>query len=284
MTFRSSEVVENPWLASRLREGEVKELIHEASKAMEGEAPYLEAEGERVIFVGDTHGDLPSTIAAVKKFFSSKYDLLVFLGDYVDRGSEQVGNMNYVLSLKLEYPDRVILLRGNHETPLANQYYGFIEAVSRKYSPSLYEAYVSIFSLLPYACLLNEEILCLHGGIAKELERLSQLRILPREEDVSDPVAFQVLWNDPQEGIRGFSPSPRGPGIYVFGEDVFTDFADRNGVEVMVRAHEAFPQGFKWYFKSRVLSLFSAANYTIPVNAKIGELADGELRVISLLY
>ncbi len=280
---RSSEIVENPWLAPRLKEKEVDELIYEAANVMDSEAPYFEVEGERVVFVGDTHGDLTSTVAAVKKFLSSGHELLIFLGDYVDRGSEQVGNINYVLSLKLEHPDKVILLRGNHETPLANQYYGFIEAVSRRYSPSFYEVYASIFSYLPYACLLNGEILCLHGGIAKGLEKIEQLKTLPREEDVSNPMAFQVLWNDPQEGIEGFKPSPRGQGIYVFGEDAFTDFVNRNGVEVMVRAHEAFPQGFKWYFKGRVLSLFSAANYTIPVNAKVGELVNGELRVVSLL-
>lgn len=280
---KSSEVVKNPWLASRLREDEVEELIYEVAEVLKSEAPYLEVEGERVVFVGDTHGDLPSTMAAAKKFFSSSYDLLIFLGDYVDRGSEQVGNINYVLSLKLEYPDRVILLRGNHEMPLANQYYGFMESVSRRFNPAFYKTYAFIFASLPYACMLNGEILCLHGGIAKGLEKLDQLRNLPREEDVNDPLGFQVLWNDPQEGIRGFMPSPRGPGIYVFGEDVFTEFADRNGVEVMVRAHEAFQRGFKWYFKRRVLSLFSAANYTIPVDAKVGELADGELRVVSPL-
>ncbi|MBS7288894.1 MAG: metallophosphoesterase [Candidatus Freyarchaeota archaeon] len=280
---KSFEVVKNPWLASRLREDEVKELVYEAAEVMNSEAPYLEVEGERVVFVGDTHGDLFSTMAAAKKFLSSNYDLLIFLGDYVDRGGEQVGNINYVLSLKLEYPDKVILLRGNHETPLTNQYYGFMDSVSRRYNTAFYKVYAFIFAFLPYACMLNGETLCLHGGIAKGLEKLDQLKKLPREEDVNDPVGFQVLWNDPKEGIRGFSPSPRGPGIYVFGEDTFIEFADRNGVEVMVRAHEAFPQGFKWYFKGRVLSLFSAANYTIPVDAKVGELADGELRVVSPL-
>lgn len=277
----SANVVKNPWAASKLGESEVKELVYEAEEVLGREPPLVEVEGERVIFVGDTHGDLFSTIAAVKKFFSSDYDLIIFLGDYVDRGSEQVGNINYLISLKLEYPDRVVLLRGNHETPLANQYYGFVDSVSRKYNPSLYKVYASMFSCLPYACLLNEEILCLHGGIAMGLKKLEQLKALPREVDVSNPIGFQVLWNDPEEGVRGFAPSPRGPGIYVFGKDVFLEFAESNSVSFMVRAHEAFQRGFKWYFEGRVLSLFSTANYTVPVDAKIGELVGGELRVIS---
>ena len=68
----------------------------------------------------------------------------------------------------------------------------------------------------------------------------------------------------------------------MFGEDVFTEFAEENGVEVMVRAHEVFPQGFKWYFRGRILSLFSAAQYTIPVNAKVGEMEGGDLRVVDV--
>ncbi len=277
----AEEIVRKPQLASKLDGEAVKRIIYDAGEVLEGET-YFEVEGGRVLFVGDTHGDLYSTMAVARRFLREGYDLAVFLGDYVDRGAEQVGNMNFVLSLKTVYPDRVILLRGNHETPLANRYYGFMDAVSRRFSFSFYRVYASLFASLPYACLVNGSVLCLHGGIAKGLERLSQLREIPREVEVEDPIGFQVLWNDPHEGVRGFKPSPRGPGIYVFGEDVFTEFAEENGVEVMVRAHEVFPQGFKWYFRGRILSLFSAAQYTIPVNAKVGEMEGGDLRVVDV--
>ena len=70
-----------------------------------------------IIAIGDIHGYktvLTNLIAKVK----GKYDLnvvsLVFVGDYVDRGDDEFGTLDFLIELEEEYPHFIFLL-GNHE-------------------------------------------------------------------------------------------------------------------------------------------------------------------------
>ncbi|MHA1361950.1 MAG: metallophosphoesterase [Candidatus Freyarchaeota archaeon] len=275
-------LVNKPDTVSELGEGEIRELIQEAQTLFEGERRLVRFDADRILIVGDTHGDMESTIPIVRRFLREGYDGAIFLGDYVDRGLMQIENINYLLALKLLHPDRVVLLRGNHETPLANRHYGFMSEVVTSLSYDFYGLYAKLFSYLPYASLVNGEILCLHGGLAKGLNTLKQIEDLPREVEVSNPILFQLLWNDPKDGIKGFAPSDRGEGIFYFGRDVYEAFAETNKIRYMVRAHEVFRNGFHWFFDGSVLSLFSACNYTVPVAAKVAELSKTDLTVIPI--
>lgn len=283
MNLNLEQIVNKPEQIRELVEKEVRELIFDASTILEKEPKLVRFNENRILFVGDTHGDLESTIPIVRRFIREKYDGIIFLGDYVDRGLKQIENINYLLALKLIYPERVIILRGNHETPLANRYYGFLSEVLNAFSSEFYTLYAKLFSYLPYASLVNGEIFCLHGGFAKGLNTIKQIEDLPREVEVSNPTIFQILWNDPRDGMKGFTPSDRGEGIFFFGKDVYEKFAENNNIKHLVRAHEVFKNGFHWYFSGSVLSLFSASNYTIPIDAKIAELTPkGDLKVIPL--
>ncbi len=260
-------------MVSSLTPRDIEEIIQMASKLFETESSLLEIEGSKFLFVGDTHGDFNSTKKIVKLFLDGKYNYIVFLGDYVDRGISQIENINYVLCLKLFYPESVILLRGNHETPLANLYYGFYYEILRKLDKKFYDLYSELFAKMPYAVLANNHILALHGGIAENLKTIQQIENIEKNLiDVRDPMVLQILWNDPSDDVLGFQPSMRGPGIRVFGKDVFEEFAKKNDIELMIRAHEVFSEGYRYFFEGKLLSIFSARNYVIPVNAKIAEL------------
>lgn len=71
---------------------------------------------KRLIAIGDIHGEFDLLIELMDKIqFDSKEDTLVFLGDYIDRGKQSKQVVEYVSSLRSLYPNRVILLKGNHE-------------------------------------------------------------------------------------------------------------------------------------------------------------------------
>jgi serine/threonine-protein phosphatase PP1 catalytic subunit len=61
--------------------------------------------------------------------------------------------------------------------------------------------------------------------------------------------------------ILNFSNSFRGPGIKFFGQRAFDAFMKKNNLQLLIRAHECFPEGYRWFFNKRLLSIFSSANY-----------------------
>jgi diadenosine tetraphosphatase ApaH/serine/threonine PP2A family protein phosphatase len=251
------KVVEDPELADRLSAEELAELLEEALRVFRAEPQLLELEGNTLV-VGDTHGDFESS----RKALLEEAQLYLFLGDYVDRGLEQLKNVNFLLAKKVEQPERVFLLRGNHESPLMNYSYGFYWEVVGRYGSGAYEMYAELFSSMPYAAILNGSVFAVHGGLAKGLRNALDVRGL-RKGDIepSDPIALQLLWNDPYESVEYFAPSPRGPSIHLYGRKAVDEFLESNGLELVVRAHEYFPEGLHVYFGGKVLSLFSCRHY-----------------------
>lgn len=245
-------VLENPFRI--LPEREMRELLEKAMEVLSREPVIVDLEPKRALIVGDTHGDLESSISALKK----PADVFVFLGDYVDRGEYQIENIAYLLAYKLRYPEKIVLLRGNHETEEMNLSYGFYMEVMFRYR-GLFDLFQEVFSKLPFVAKMGR-VLMMHGGIPKGLDDLSSLKGMRVDLSPESPF-FQILWNDPSELISGFGPSPRGDGIYLFGKDVLEDFLRRNNADLLLRSHEFFPEGFRSMFSGKLISIFSCRFY-----------------------
>lgn len=275
------EIIDYPKKVKELSEEDIMNIISDALPFLEDEPPLIRLSFSKLCFVGDTHGDLQSTINAAKILKNTDVKI-IFLGDYVDRGPNQIENMNYLLALKAIFPSRVILLRGNHEDPRINYYYGFLSETVTKFSKNLYEKYCQCFSLLPYSTLVDAHVLALHGGLAEELISLKQIEDLPKKEIAPEnPIALQLLWNDPNEYISGFQPSSRGGGVREFGRDVFEKFARANDVKMMIRAHQYFQEGFHYYFDRKILSLFTCRYYP-STDPKIAFYEAGKVKLFSV--
>ncbi|RLG47848.1 MAG: hypothetical protein DRO06_02225 [Thermoproteota archaeon] len=247
---------------------EALELLERARTLFKEESVVLEL-SKPALVVGDTHGDLKSSMLAWRAL--REREIIVFLGDLVDRGPYQVENLLAVLSMKLLYPDRVYILRGNHETPSMNMYYGFA-AASHRYGPVFLEGAHRVFGELPLAAVLDGYVL-LHGGVpeglwnVRELSKRGKGGIEPR-----DPVIIQLLWNDPREHLDWFAESPRGPGIKLFGRMALSKFLEDSEADALVRAHEFYPEGVKEMFSGRLISLFSCRYYGgVPGGLRIRE-------------
>jgi hypothetical protein len=75
----------------------------------------------------------------------------LFLGDYVDRGYYSCEVMLYLLSLKIMYPDKIWLLRGNHECASVSGHFGFKEECKTKYGVNIYYSFLLLFQTMPLA-------------------------------------------------------------------------------------------------------------------------------------
>ena len=148
-----------------------------------------------------------------------------------------------------------------------NQYYGFFQDFVYRFNNSdNFSEILKLYNVLPICATINNTILCLHGGIPQDNDVLKKLRGIKTKERESilksvSHGLFQIMWNDPKVELKGFTESFRGSGIKFFGEDDFDNFMKKNNLKLLIRSHECFPEGYRWFFHNHLLSIFSSANY-----------------------
>ncbi len=132
--------------------------------------------GTKVLVHGDLHGDVHSLANSLAPYmmgdqgFKLKENLyLVFLGDYVDRGLYGLECIYILMRLKIDNPDRVFLVRGNHEDADICSWYGFGRELALKgYSDEEILSIYRLYDILPVALFLgsnkNFMQMC-HGGL-----------------------------------------------------------------------------------------------------------------------
>ena len=141
----------------------------------------------------------------------------LFMGDFVDRGFYSVETFLLLLALKVRYPDRITLIRGNHESRQITQVYGFYDECLRKYgNANVWKYLTDLFDYLPLTAVVENQIFCLHGGLSPSLDTLDMIRDIDRVIEVPhEGPMCDLMWSDPEE-IEGWGVSPRGAG-YIFG-------------------------------------------------------------------
>ena len=229
-------------------------------------------EGGSVVVVGDTHGQLTDLLTIFKLVGNpSKKRIFVFNGDFVDRGPHDVNLLLILLAWKILLPKSVYLNRGNHEQRRMNERYAFEKHCRETYkSCVVYELIQQMFHSLPLSTLINQKVLVLHGGLSQYDDvTLDDLRNLPRGElhrgshapalTRSEIIRQDLLWSDPR-AEEGWAESSRGAGIR-FGPDVTRNFVKKNNLELIIRSHEMVDDGYLYWHKNRMVTLFSASNY-----------------------
>ncbi|XP_014273853.1 uncharacterized protein [Halyomorpha halys] len=212
---------------------------------------------------GDIHGQLPDLLELFSVAGDLPWTTFLFLGDYVDRGYHSVESYLLLLCLKALYPQRITLIRGNHESEEITQVYGFYDECLHKYGNILVWKYcLNTFNALPIAALIDNKVICVHGGLSPDLTKVDQMYKIERKMDVPHEGLFcDLLWSDPDDQQKkGWNISPRGAG-YLFGPDVVDKFRHDNSLEYIIRAHQLVLEGYKWHFKNTVLTVWSAPNY-----------------------
>lgn len=235
---------------------ETIDLLNKVEKVFEEESNLIRIESGRVIFVGDTHGDLEATKIITEHYLNSE-NKLVFLGDYVDRGPFSAENLNTLLSLKLEYPENLFLLMGNHEGQQAVPFHpaDFWERLS----PELYDRYSSVLSKLPLAVSTANGIIAMHGALP-DIESLDDINSI----EFGDELWHHITWGDWSDaegdhlGSSFFSSRP------LFGQNRFKNTMSNLGKNVLIRSHQ--PNAMQMMYDRRCLTIFTSSAYrsTVP--------------------
>jgi len=230
-----------------------EELVSKASQIFEKESRliHLPPEG-KVVFVGDTHGDLDASQKVIYKYLKSPYRI-VFLGDYVDRGEESEENINYLLQMKIEHPEQIFLLAGNHEGFMVKELYpaNFWESLSLEKR----KEYGRIFSMLPLCASAENGILALHGGLP-EFETIEAVNGIGLGDEQWD----RIVWGDfieRESGVMGnFWGRPQ------LGSSYFDRLMERYQKKVLIRSHQ--PHAPLMMFKKRCITIFTSYAY-LPI-------------------
>lgn len=214
-----------------------------------------------VTICGDIHGQLHDLLTLFDKSGDMEKSRYIFLGDFVDRGFYSLESFLLLLCYKLRYPDRITLIRGNHETRQITKVYGFYDEIMRKYGNSNVWRYCcEVFDYLSLGAIINERVFCVHGGLSPDIATIDEIRSIDRKQEVPHEGAMcDLLWSDPDE-VDTWSLSPRGAG-FLFGKGEVDQFLLKNNVELIARAHQLVMEGYKEMFDGGLVTVWSAPNY-----------------------
>ncbi|CAJ1459600.1 unnamed protein product [Effrenium voratum] len=239
---------------------------------------------------GDIHGqflDLMRLFARYKAPSDGEHGDIdsmdyLFLGDFVDRGAFSLETVCLLFSLKVKYPNQIHLIRGNHEDPTINAIYGFRDECRRRLNEepedpeSCWNKFNRAFEWLPVGAVIEDRILCLHGGIGGSVNSIAEVRTMQRPLHVAQipQTPFEqritdLLWSDPSDNdsVPGVTPNetrdPDGTGrIVKFGPDRVEEFLEKNKpLSMIIRAHECVMDGFERFANGRLITVFSATDY-----------------------
>lgn len=243
-----------------ITEKQVKELCNKAREILIEESN-VQCVDAPVTICGDIHGQFHDLIKLFDTGGQCPQTNYLFMGDFVDRGFFSVETFLLLLALKVRYPDRITLIRGNHESRQITQVYGFYDECLRKYnSVNVWRYCCEIFDYLSLSAIVDEKVFCVHGGLSPSINTLDQIRTIDRKQEVPhDGAMCDLLWSDPED-VEGWGLSPRGAG-YLFGADVVKGFNHANGLTLIARAHQLVMEGYKPMFDNTIVTVWSAPNY-----------------------
>ena len=132
------------------------------------------------------------------------------------------------------------MIRGNHECSAINRIYGFYDECKKRFSVKLWKIFTDCFNCLPVAALLDEKILCMHGGLSTEMEKFDQIKKIVRP--------------------TGFDENDRGVSV-IFNGNVVKNFLKNNELDLICRAHQVVEEGYEFFADKQLVTVFSAPNY-----------------------
>jgi len=203
----------------------------------------------KTIIVGDTHGDINIIIKIIKKY-PPKDHVIIFLGDYVDMGHKSLDNYIYLMLLKLKYPNNIYMVQGNHEVwkhfafQVADFWFRLAEK-NRKITGKL----LKLGSFLPYAVLVNDELIGLHAVLPK-LKNLNELNSVGAESDEWFALVYGMYFDKTRDEMLGDKDinniDGEHKGLSQYSREYFLDSIKNTNLKIIAKGHIHGPKGFMY--------------------------------------
>ena len=251
---------ERPGKQVALEDNEIRMLCIRAREVFMAQLILLELEAP-IKICGDVHGQYHDLLRLFEYGGFPPEANYLFLGDYVDRGKQSLETICLLLAFKIKYPENFFILRGNHECASINRIYGFYDECKRRYNIKMWKTFTDCFNCLPVAAIVDEKIFCCHGGLSPELQQLDQIKKIVRPTDVPDTgLLCDLLWSDPDKDMVGWGENDRGVS-FTFGEDIVAQFLRKMDLDLVCRAHQVVEDGYEFFARRQLVTIFSAPNY-----------------------
>ena len=243
-----------------LTESDIKCMIIKCKDIMSKQPILLELESP-INILGDIHGQYYDLLRLFEFGGLPPKANYLLLGDYVDRGKQSIETICLLMAYKIKYPENFFMLRGNHECDAVNKLYGFYDECKRRYNIRLWKLFVEMFNWMPVTALIDDKILCVHGGLSPDLSSLDQIAKLVRPTDIPDSgLLCDLLWSDPCEESITWEKNDRGVS-FVFSKDIVKKFNQKNNLDLLVRAHQVVQDGYEFFADRNLVTVFSAPDY-----------------------
>ncbi len=205
------------------------------------------------VIVGDTHGDLEATKEVIRRYPLDK-NRDIFIGDYVDRGPNSKGNIDYLFEMKQKYPNNLILLLGNHDFVDIPCYPAdFWDSLSNEEK----KEYGGVLQKLPLAVSVDG-ILALHGALPK-IKDINEINKINKNNSTN---LIATIWGNFVEHPGGFRGYNAKTGRPEFGRGYFDITMANIGKSILIRGHQS--NAPEIMYDNRCLAIFTSCAYNRP--------------------
>lgn len=261
-----------------MKKCDVIKIVKKSIEVLKAEGNVIQI-ADPVTIVGDLHGQFYDLLKLLSIAGNPETNKYLFLGDYVDRGIFSIEVMVLLLSIKINKPSLITLLRGNHECRQMTAVFNFREECLAKFDQEVYDVFLEMFDCLPISAIINGKFIAFHGGISPELKTIADLNKVDRfKEPPPSGLICDLLWSDPVDRSDGFLKNDfvendqRGCSFF-YGQKSLNAFLTKNNLLSVIRGHEVQLEGYKlmnWKSKAfpQVITIFSAPNYCDSYNNK----------------
>jgi predicted phosphodiesterase len=264
-----------------------KELINAfIDKSNQSRNTYITANDFKHIFlIGDIHSDFNSLMEILflpdGPMDKIKDSLIVFLGDYFDRGYAPLHVFELVLRLKIDYPDHIVLLKGNHDIFKMDSNDRYTSSVKdhpdlfvnylyyiHRQNPERVARYLSIFDNMQWYANLDFgglKIFAVHGGPTRPNLRtenyyqyeIGELDNSEHKDIIGDKLSLpeSMTWGDPVDNAH---LRVNSEVRFEFNKTHFVHFMKKMDCDLLVRGHQTSKEGYMAHFDNRCLTIFSS--------------------------